>query len=145
MATQSNLSSRKWQFDLRLSDYPKPPMLVRSTFPLQGLLGFGLIVTADEQDISVCQSAYRLWEISTIGRFLSRQTANFLVRVFVLSKHNYYNSLHLNYPAHLHKHWKIQNSAACRVLRVKKKSNKQMDHVTPLLCSLHWLHVSARI
>lgn len=40
MATQSNLSSRKWQFDLRLSDYPKPPMLVRSTFPLQGLLGF---------------------------------------------------------------------------------------------------------
>lgn len=105
----------------------------------------GLIVTADEQDISLCQSAYRLWEISTIGRFLSRQTANFLVRAFVLSKHNYYNSLSLNY---LHTFTNIEKY---RILlhvgfsELKKKSNKQMDHVTPLLCSLHWLHVSARI
>ena len=106
----------------------------------------GFIVSSDmsldKQVSSICRSAFfELHKISLIRQYLSIQTTNTLVCAFVLSKLDYCNALLAGSPLYLiNKLQKVQNSAARLVLKARKR-----DHATPLLQTLHWLPIQARI
>ena len=91
---------------------------------------------------NVCRSAYsELRRISTICHLLSVDSAKTLVSAFVLSRLDYCHSLPSGCPKHLiEKLQKVQNSAARLVLKAHEQ-----DHVSPLLRTLHWLPIQARI
>jgi hypothetical protein len=107
-------------------------------------LGFAISddMSLDKHIATVCRSAYfEIRKISAIRRFLSVQAANTLVCAFVLSRLDYCNSLLAGCPLYLlNKLQKAQNSAARLVLKSRK-----WDHAKPLLCTLHWLPIAARI
>ena len=90
----------------------------------------------------VCQTAYLyIRQISSIRQYLTVQATKTLVCAFVLSRLDYCNSLLAGCPKYIiERLQKVQNSAARLVLRVQRRA-----HVTPLLHSLHWLPVQARI
>ena len=90
----------------------------------------------------ICCTAYiAIRQISSIRRFLTIQATKTLVCAFVLSRLDYCNALLSGCPQQLlDKLQKVQNSAACLVMLSKKR-----DHITPLLHSLHWLPIRARI
>ena len=106
----------------------------------------GFLVTENtslDQHISnICRSAYcELRRISSVRHLLSVDATKTLVSSFVLSKFDYCNALLSGCPQYLlDKLQKVQNSAARVVLRSSKR-----DHVRPLLISLHWLPIRARI
>ncbi|KAK7087111.1 hypothetical protein V1264_021201 [Littorina saxatilis] len=80
-------------------------------------------------------------KISSIRHYLTPQAAQTLACSLVLSRIDYCNSLFYGCDQKLVESLqKVQNSAAKLIYRSKK-----FDHVTPLLRSLHWLPVSARI
>ena len=107
-------------------------------------LGFYIAsdMTLDKHVSNICRVAYyELRKISAIRQHLSSQTANTLVCAFVLSRLDYCNSLLAGCPKHLtNKLQKLQNSAARLVLQARKH-----DHAKPLLRTLHWLPIQARI
>ena len=90
---------------------------------------------------NVCRSAYsELPVLAQFGIFFQLITKT-LVSAFVLSRHDYCNSLLSGCPKHLlEKLQKVQNSAA----RLVRKAHKR-DNVSPLLRTLHWLPIPARI
>ena len=80
-------------------------------------------------------------QISYFRRYLTVTATKTLVCALVLSRLDYCNSLLAGSPKHIiDKLQKVQNAAARLVFRAKKR-----DHITPLLHSLHWLPVQARI
>ena len=82
-----------------------------------------------------------LRQISTIRQFLTEDATRKLVCAFVLSRLDYCSSLLSGCPKYLiDRLQKVQNSAARLIFKTRKR-----DHVTPLLKSLHWLPVQARI
>ena len=91
---------------------------------------------------NVCRSAYlALRQISSIRQFLSEDATKKLVCSFVLSRLDYCNSMLSGCPKYLvDRLQKVQNSAARLVFKTKKR-----QHVTPLLKTLHWLPIQARI
>ena len=99
-------------------------------------------LSIDKHILHTCRSAYTaLRQISSIRSYLTVSATKVLVCAFVLSRIDYCNSLLAGCPKHaIDKLQRIQNSAARLVLRAKKR-----DHITPLLYSLHWLPVKARI
>ena len=92
--------------------------------------------------LSVCRSAYNeLRRISSIRRLLTTEATKTLVCSFVLSRLDYCNCLLSGSPQYLiDRLQRVQNNAARLVLRARKS-----DHATPLLRSLHWLPITARI
>ena len=90
---------------------------------------------------NVCQLAYsELCNISTIWHLLSVDSAKTLVFAFVLSTLDCCDSLLSACPKHLEKVQKVQNSAARHIIKAHK-----WDHVPPLLRTLCWLPIQARI
>ncbi|XP_076854565.1 uncharacterized protein LOC143509593 [Brachyhypopomus gauderio] len=84
---------------------------------------------------------FALHNIRRIRPFLSREATQVLVQSLVISRLDYCNSLLAGLPMHAIKPLQlIQNAAARLVFNLPKFS-----HVTPLLSSLHWLPVAARI
>ncbi|KAI5108358.1 hypothetical protein C0J45_1952, partial [Silurus meridionalis] len=84
---------------------------------------------------------FLLSNIQRIQPFLSIQAAQVLVQSLVISRLDYCNSLLAGLPLNaIHPLQMIQNAAARLVFNQPKVS-----HTTPLLCSLHWLPVAARI
>ena len=90
----------------------------------------------------LCKSLYfQLRKLSKIRPFLSIDAAKKLATAFILSRLDYCNALLVGLPQDkLAKLQRIQNHAARIVLRRSRR-----DHATPLLRSLHWLPVRARI
>ena len=75
------------------------------------------------------------------GIFFQLTLQKILVSAFVLSRLGYCNSLLSDCRTHFpEKLQKAQNSAARLVLKAHKR-----DHVSPLLRTLHWLPIHARI
>ena len=107
-------------------------------------LGFAVTenMSVEQHINNICRSAY--WElrrISSVRHLLSVDAAKTLVSSLVLSKFDYCNALLSGCPQYLlEKLQKVQNSAARLVLGARKR-----DHVRPLLISLHWLPIRARI
>jgi hypothetical protein len=96
-----------------------------------------------ENHISLlCKAAYlQLRKIARIRQYLTAESTNRLVVAFVLSRLDYCNALLAGLSDEkINRLQRIQNHAARLVLRKSKR-----EHVTPLLRTLHWLPVRARI
>ncbi|KAK3546125.1 hypothetical protein QTP70_023533, partial [Hemibagrus guttatus] len=83
---------------------------------------------------------FLLYNIRRIRPFLSTQATQVLVQSLVISRLDYCNSLLAGLPLNAIRPLQIQNAAARLVFNLPKFS-----HTTPLLRSLHWLPVAARI
>ena len=99
-------------------------------------------LTLSDHIQNTCKSAYmQLRQISAIRHLLTQEATQTLVCAFVLARIDYCNSLLSGCPTYLFKKLqRVQNSAARLVCKVRKS-----DHITPILQSLHWLPVSARV
>ncbi|CDR10475.1 unnamed protein product, partial [Oncorhynchus mykiss] len=83
---------------------------------------------------------FHLCNIAKIRNFLSKNDAEKLIHAFVTSRLDYCNALLSGYPDKaLNKLQLVLNTAARILTRTKK-----IDHITPVLASLHWLPVKAR-
>lgn len=84
---------------------------------------------------------FALYNIKKIRPYLTEHAAQLLVQALVISRIDYCNSLLAGLPVCTVKPLQmIQNAAARLVFNQPKRA-----HVTPLLISLHWLPVAARI
>ena len=90
----------------------------------------------------LCKVAnFQLRKISSIRPYLTVDASTQLVCSLVLSRIDYCNSLLSGLPAEeLARLQMILHNAARVIFRQSKR-----DHVTPLLCKLHWLPVKFRI
>lgn len=107
-------------------------------------LGFYLdqTLTMDAHISQLCRSLYcQLRRIGKIRSFLSTDAANKLAVSFILSRLDYCNSLLAGLPdKQINKLQRIQNHAARLVLGKSRRESS-----IPLLRTLHWLPVKARI
>ena len=79
--------------------------------------------------------------ISSIRHLLSIDATKTLLSAFVLPKLDYCNSLFYGSPMYmLERLQKVQNSAARLIFQCRKQ-----NHISPILMSLHWLPINARI
>mgnify|MGYP001548869816 CR=1 FL=1 len=93
--------------------------------------------------ISTCvkSALFHLRNIGRIRKYLTQDATAQLVHSLVTSRLDYGNALLTNMPTcHLKKLQHIQNIAA----RVVSKTGRY-EHITPILMTLHWLPVPARI
>ena len=95
-----------------------------------------------EQIHSTCKSRFfHLFNIRRIRKYLSQESARTLVHAFIIGRIDYCNGLLFGLPSfHLLKLQRLQNAAARLISNVPRYS-----HITPVLCSLHWLPVKFRI
>ena len=91
---------------------------------------------------SICRSSfYHLGNLSRIRKYFTKESAEVAVHAFVTSKLDYCNALLYGLPKYqLQRLQYVQNTAARVVLRVCK-----LQHITPVLCELHWLPIQYRI
>ncbi len=84
---------------------------------------------------------FHLRNIAKLRNMLSVSDAEKLVHAFMTSRMDYCNALLGGCPASsINKLQIVQNAAA----RFHTRSRKY-DHITPILQSLHWLHIKIRI
>ena len=97
-------------------------------------------IHAHVQDI--CRKVYiDIQHISSICHLLSIDATKTLLSAFVLPKLDYCNSLFYGSTMYmLERLQKVQNLAARQIFQCRKQ-----DHISPLLMSLHWLPINARI
>ena len=97
-------------------------------------------IDAHVQDI--CRKAYiDVVCISSICHLLSIDATKTLLGAFVLPKLDYCNSLCYGSPMYMLKRLlKVQNSAARLTFQCRKQ-----NHISPILMSLHWQPINARI
>ena len=95
---------------------------------------------AHVQDI--CRKVYiDIRRISSIRHLLSFDATKTLLSAFVLPKLDYCNTPFYGSPMYTLKICqKVQNSAARLIVKCRKQ-----NHTSPLLMSLHWLPINARI
>ena len=91
---------------------------------------------------NICRSAFcALTNIGKIRRFLDQKTSASLVNALVISRLDHCNSLLIGLPQYeLQKLQKVFNTAARIVTRTRPDA-----HITPVLKSLHWLPIEARL
>ena len=91
---------------------------------------------------SITKSAYyHLKNISRIKGFMSQKDLEKLVHAFIFSRLDYCNGVFTGLSKRSIKQLQLIQNAAARVLTKTKK----IDHITPVLRSLHWLPVCQRI
>ena len=90
----------------------------------------------------ICRKAYiDIRRISSIRHLLSIDATKTLLFDYVRPKLYYCNSLFYGNPMYmLERLQKVQNSAAKQIFQCRKQNN-----ISPLLMSLHWLPINARI
>ena len=95
-----------------------------------------------QQVTNTCTAAYtELPRINSICQYLTVDTTKTLISVFLLSRLDYCNTLLSGVPQYLlDRLQRVQNAAARLTVEASKS-----DHITPILQSLHWLPVVARI
>ena len=91
---------------------------------------------------SICRSSfYHLRNLSRIRKYFTKESAEVAVHAFVTSKLDYCNALLYGLPKYqLQRLQYVQNTVARVVLQVSK-----FQHITPVLCELHWLPIQYRI
>ena len=91
---------------------------------------------------NICRLAYiELRQIGFIRHLLIAQATQTLIHAFILPRLDYCNCLLTGCPQFLiDRLQKVQNADARLICRAK-----QLDHVQPILQSLHWLPIRAQI
>ena len=91
---------------------------------------------------NICRLAYiELRQIGFIRHLLTAQATQTLIHAFILPRLDYCNCLLTGCPQFLiDRLQKVQNADARLICRAK-----QLDHVQPILQSLHWLPIRAQI
>ena len=89
-----------------------------------------------------CKAAFfHLHNIRRIGKFLSNEVTQTLVHAYVMGKLDYCNSLLFGLPdKQIKKLQRVQNAAARLI-----SYTPRFCHITPVLCTLHWLPIKFRI
>ena len=91
---------------------------------------------------TVTKSAYyHLKNISRIKGLMSQQDLEKLVHAFIFSRVDYCNSILTGLPKKSIRQLQLIQNAAARVLT----KTRRVDHISPVLRSLHWLPVPQRI
>ena len=100
------------------------------------------VLSMDVQINNICKTAfYHLRNIAKMRKFLTHRQCEILIHAFISSKLDYCNVLLSGLQqSRIDRLQHVQNSAACLLT-----ATSRYDHVTPVLRSLHWLPVSARI
>ena len=86
---------------------------------------------------------YHIRLLRCIPPYLDSTTARTIATSIVHSKLDYCTSFYYNLPrpkSQITSLQQIQNSLVCAVLKAP-----QFCHITPVLCSLHWLQITQRI
>ena len=96
----------------------------------------------DKHISSTCKAAfYHLRNIAHIRRYLGDSCLKTVVYALVMSRLDYCNSVLYGLPSYqITRLQHVQNAAARLTMRIQK-----FDHITPILISLHWLPIEARI
>ena len=96
----------------------------------------------DKHISSTCKAAfYHLRNIAHIRRYLGDSCLKTVVHALVMSRLDYCNSVLYGLPSYqITRLQHVQNAAARLTMRIQK-----FDHITPILISLHWLPIEARI
>ena len=91
-----------------------------------------------EQIHKTCKSGFfHLYNFRRVRKYLSQESERTLVHAFIIGRIDCCNSLLLGVlSVHLLKLQRLQNAAARLISNVPRYS-----HITPVLCSLHWLPV----
>ena len=114
--------------------------------PVDNVLNLGVIwdkhMSLKPHINKICKTAsLSLYRLGALRAYLDIFTLERLVHAFISCRLDYCNALFVGLPAReLHRLQSIQNTAA-RLIHGSKK----YDHITPILKSLHWLPVKARI
>ena len=96
----------------------------------------------DAQINNICKTAFfHLRNIAKIRKFLSYRQCEVLIHAFISSKLDYCNALLSGLQKSQVKRLQYVQNSAARLLT----STGRYEHVTPVLRSLHWRPVSARI
>ena len=86
-------------------------------------------------------ASFAIYKIGRLSKYLDRESTERLIHAFVSSRLDSCNSLLYGLPdCQISKLQRVQNSAARIVSRCSKR-----DHMTPVLCELHWLPVRQRL
>ena len=100
------------------------------------------VLSMDLQINNICKTAFfHLRYIAKIRKFLSYRQCEVLIHAFVSSKLDHCNVLLSGLQKSQVKRLQYVQNSAARLLT----STSRYEHVTPVLRSLHWLPVSARI
>ena len=100
------------------------------------------VLSMDVQINNICKTAFfHLRNIAKIRKFLSYRQCEVLIHAFISSKLDYCNALLSGLQKSQVKRLQYVQNSAARLLT----STGRYEHVTPVLRSLHWLPVSARI
>ena len=91
---------------------------------------------------AVCRASwFYLHQISKIKRYLDDDQLKTVIQAHVISRIDQNNSLLIGLPnKDITKIQRVQNAAARLIGGIRKH-----DHITPLMKTLHWLHVEQRI
>ena len=103
---------------------------------------FDEFISMDKQVKAVCKSAFfNLCNIAKVRKYLSFTHCKIWIHAFITSKLDYCNSLLSGLRQdHINKLQLVQNSAAHILTGTRKH-----EHISPILRSLHWLPILARI
>ena len=100
------------------------------------------VLSMDVQINNICKTAFfHLRNIAKIRKFLSYRQCEVLIHAFISSKLDYCKALLSGLQKSQVKRLQYVQNSAARLLT----STGRYEHVTPVLRSLHWLPVSARI
>ena len=100
------------------------------------------VLSMDVQINNICKTAFfHLRNIAKIRKFLSYRQCEVLIHAFISSKLDHCNALLSGLQKSQVKRLQYVQNSAARLLT----STSRYEHVTPVLRSLHWLPVSARI
>jgi hypothetical protein len=107
-------------------------------------LGFNMNTDLNyEQHVkSVSRAGYlQLKILAKIRRFLDRKSLEILIHSFITTRIDYCNSLMCGIDDHLIQKLQLLQNSCARLLT----GFSRFDHITPVLCDLHWLPVKQRI
>ena len=107
-------------------------------------LGFNMNtdLTYEQHVNSVCRAGYlQLKILAKIRRFLDRKSLEILIHSFITTRIDYCNSLLCGINDRLVRKLQLLQNSCARLLA----GFSRFDHITPVLCDLHWLPVKQRI
>jgi len=132
----------------RQHQIPTTPLAVGSDLvtPVSSVRDLGIFIDSDlsmathvSKTVSSCFAMLR--QIRSIRRSVTRPVLQSLVSSLVLSRLDYGSATLAGLPARQTNRLQSVLNAAARLVH----SARKYDHITPLLCDLHWLRVPQRI